>query len=110
MTRQFRARTGWPCAAGFALVLCLPTHAGAQSLQASTQAATFAESCMSCHGLNGKGQGAIPQLAGKTQESLQGAMTEFASGARPGTIMRIIAKGYTPEQAAALGAYFAQVR
>ena len=56
------------------------------------QAATLAENCMTCHGLNGKGQGAIPQLAGKPQDFLQTSMLEFASGARPGTIMRIIAR------------------
>ena len=110
MTRQLRARTGWPWAAVIAVLLCMSTHAGAQPAPAPIAAATLAESCMSCHGVNGKGQGAIPQLAGKPQDSLQTAMTEFASGARPGTIMRIIAKGYTPDQAAALGTYFAQVR
>ena len=110
MTHRLRVRTGWSWAAGFAALISLATQALAQPMQASGPAATLAESCMSCHGIAGKGQGAIPQLAGKPQEAIQAAMTEFASGARPGTIMRIIAKGYTADQAAALGAYFAQVR
>lgn len=66
--------------------------------------------CMSCHGPNGKSAGAIPSLAGLDKAYFVKAMQDFKSGARPGTIMKRHAAGYTDAEFEAMGAYFAGLK
>lgn len=66
--------------------------------------------CMSCHGPNGKSGGAIPSLAGLEKGYFVQAMKDFKSGARPGSIMKKHAAGYTDAEFEAMGAYFASLK
>jgi sulfide dehydrogenase cytochrome subunit len=74
-----------------------------------TAGAALAPACFTCHGIDGRNAGAIPALAGRTETDLSEMLTGFADGSRPGTIMPRLVSGYTPEELAALAAYFAKV-
>ncbi len=71
---------------------------------------TIASTCMSCHGPQGKSVGAIPSLAGMDKDYFVKTMIEFKSGARPGTIMKKHAAGYTEAEYAAMGEFFASLK
>ena len=82
------------------------TVAVGQSADPKT-ARSLAATCANCHGTGGVSVGDVESLAGKPREELVRKMQEFKSGARPGTIMNQLAKGYTDEQIEALAAWFA---
>ena len=89
-----------------ALVVC-----GAASAQATPDlraAAYLASNCANCHGTNGRSLGAMPGLAGIPQERFVTLMREFRDGKRQATIMHQLAKGYSDEQIALLGEFFAR--
>jgi len=68
--------------------------------------------CANCHGTDGRavpGSG-MPSLAGLSRERFVELMTGFRSGARQATLMHQLSKGFTDEQIAALGEYFARQR
>lgn len=65
---------------------------------------------MSCHGPSGKSAGAIPSLAGLEKGYFVQAMKDFKSGARPASIMKKHAAGYTDAEYEAMGAYFAGLK
>lgn len=69
--------------------------------------AVLAAPCASCHGPGGRSPGAIPPLATLAAEDIARFLTEFRSGAREGTVMNRIARGYDAEEIAAIAAYFA---
>ncbi|WP_195764075.1 c-type cytochrome [Pseudoduganella rivuli] len=78
------------------------------SLPAITAGARLAANCAACHGTSGMTDGvALPSLAGQGKGVLLVALKAFKSGARQGTIMPQIAKGYTDEQLAQLAEFFA---
>jgi cytochrome c553 len=86
--------------------LALSGMAGAADVHTKTIAST----CMTCHGPGGHSKGAIPSLAGLEKDYFVNAMKEFKSGARPGTIMKRHAAGYTDAEYEAMGAYFASLK
>jgi len=73
------------------------------------QTAAWAAACATCHGTAGRAapDAAVPPLAGRDAGWIAAQMRDFASGARPATIMHQIAKGYDEEQAARIAAWFA---
>jgi len=56
--------------------------------------------CANCHGTDGKGviDGGMPLINTLTSEQMLTQLKAFKSGAREGTIMPQLAKGYTDEQ------------
>jgi cytochrome subunit of sulfide dehydrogenase len=78
--------------------------AGPQALRVRSLAAN----CAHCHGTDGRAlaDAAVPGLAGKPAAVLIERLTEFKSGARAGTLMPQIAKGYSDAQIQQLAAYF----
>ena len=78
----------------------------AQALRARSLAAT----CAQCHGTDGRAiaGAAVPGLAGMPAPYLAEQMKAFKSGARTGTLMPQLAKGYSDAQIDALAAWFAQ--
>lgn len=86
----------------------LPAPTRHASLPAITAGARLAANCAACHGTSGMTDGvALPSLAGQGKGVLLVALKAFKSGARQGTIMPQIAKGYTDEQLAQLAEFFA---
>jgi cytochrome subunit of sulfide dehydrogenase len=83
-------------------------QAAGQSLPAISAGARLAANCAACHGTSGITEGTVlPSLAGQGKGALLVALKAFKTGARQGTIMPQIAKGYTDEQLAQLAEYFA---
>jgi cytochrome subunit of sulfide dehydrogenase len=70
----------------------------------------LAATCAQCHGTEGRATAgaALPGLAGLPAPYLAEQMQAFKAGARPGTIMPQLAKGYSDAQIAQLAAYFAR--
>ena len=79
----------------------------AQALRTRSLAAT----CAQCHGTDGRnGEGAaLPALAGLPAARIAEQLTAFKSGARGGSVMPQLAKGYSDAQIAQLASYFANV-
>jgi len=73
----------------------------AQNLDASNlYKRSLAASCTNCHGTDGKGvvDGGIPLINNLSSEQMLAQLKAFKSGAREGTIMPQLAKGYSDEQ------------
>lgn len=68
----------------------------------------LADSCTSCHGLEGRGTGEIPALAGQSADDLASKLIAYRT-APAWDIMHRIARAYSDEEIAALAAYFSSV-
>jgi cytochrome subunit of sulfide dehydrogenase len=96
-------------ALGLALLAAAAAPALAQEGALALQQQSLAASCAACHGSNGKppATATLPALAGMPAAELIARMRAFRSGARPATVMRQLALGYSDAQIEALGAFFA---
>ncbi|BDW11018.1 hypothetical protein PSHI8_11000 [Polynucleobacter sp. SHI8] len=67
----------------------------------------LAATCANCHGTEGKGQenASMPKIDQLTSEQILTQLKAFKSGARTGTIMPQLAKGYTDEQIQTIADY-----
>jgi len=88
--------------AATALFFSTPTFA-----EKVSRGSILSGSCFSCHGPDGHSPGSIPSLAGKPADYIQKALKDFASGARPSTVMGRHAKGYTDEEIEIIAKYLA---
>ena len=99
----------------FGPLLFVPLLAGLAAGQARAQEAaalrarSLAASCAQCHGTDGRAvDGAVlTGLAGRPADELAQALKGYKSGARAGTVMPQLAKGYSDAQIEQLAAYFA---
>jgi cytochrome c553 len=89
---------------------CFGLALSGASIAADVHTQTIASTCMSCHGPGGKSRGAIPSIAGLEKDYFVKAMKDFKSGARPASIMKRHANGYTDAEVEAMGAYFASLK
>jgi cytochrome c553 len=64
--------------------------------------------CQSCHGVDGRGIGAIPRLAGQHPEYIAKQLEYFASDERKSSVMSPGAKDLTPTEIEAVSAYAAE--
>ena len=92
----------------WAMGLLAASAAQAQDAKA-LQAASLAASCTACHGTEGRAVpgAAVLGLAGLPANLIVEQMKAFKGGARTGTVMPQIAKGYNDAQIEQLAAYFA---
>jgi sulfide dehydrogenase cytochrome subunit len=79
-----------------------------QSEAAEISGEMLAQTCAGCHGTFGKiNHNAFMPLAGMNSLTFVNTMNEFASGARPGTLMGPLAKGFTELEIKRMADYFA---
>ena len=69
---------------------------------ASATPSALADACAPCHGTDGRSPGGIPTLSGMSAAYITQRMLEFKAGARQGTVMNRIAKGYDDDEIAAI--------
>ncbi len=85
------------------VLVVVPTGAGAAPLP------PVVAGCCGCHAVHG-GDRALPLLAGRSASQIVAEMKAFRTGARPATVMGRIAKGFTPDEIAAIAAWYAGQR
>jgi cytochrome c553 len=96
-------------ARGFILVALAAGATGAFAQDAaSLRARALAATCAQCHGTDGRSAegGAVPGLAGMPASYLAEQMNAFKSGARVGSVMPQLAKGFSDAQITELAAWF----
>jgi cytochrome subunit of sulfide dehydrogenase len=81
-------------------LLSMSTPAISQTSASNINQMGLAATCANCHGTNGVGvpNGGMPQINHLSSEAMLTQLKAFKSGARTGTIMHQLAKGYTDEQ------------
>ena len=85
--------------------------AGAQAADQGRAAEIAAQRCSLCHGKDGESASAVfPRLAGQHAEYIARQLADFKSGKRASETMKPQAENLTPEEMAALGAFFEQKR
>lgn len=94
------------------LVLPILTATALLALSAAAKAdmaspTVLANTCFSCHGNEGNSVGAMPSIKGKPAQYISAMLEAFRSGAKKGTVMNRIAKGFTSEEIQTLSKYFA---
>ena len=66
--------------------------------------------CFTCHGLDGRGNGAgVPRLAGLDAGYIQHQMAAYADGRRENPSMRWIARQLTPRETALVSSYYSEL-
>ncbi len=76
-------------------------------LGAAAEVPPLAESCASCHGERGEGQGDVPALAGRKAEELAALLKAYRTGERPNPVMHNFAEPLSDETIEALASYYA---
>ena len=67
-----------------------------------------AAACSGCHAASANVQTPVPPLKGRPAAEIVSQMAEVKSGARKGTIMDRIAKGFTEDETSAIAAWYEQ--
>lgn len=95
------ARPGAAARTRLALAGLLLTGSGASQAEPS---AAGAASCRACHGIDGEAarDGEPPRLGSLSAREIEAALTAFRTGARDGSVMPRIAKGFSASEAAAV--------
>jgi sulfide dehydrogenase cytochrome subunit len=65
-----------------------------------------ATSCSGCHSPAATEASVPPRLAGRDPAKTVAALQEFRNGQRPATIMDRVVKGFSPEEIAAIAAWY----
>jgi cytochrome c553 len=99
--------SAWRCGSTAAVLVAL---AGANGASAQDyEARSWAASCASCHGTEGRSESAVPALAGRSKVDLVAVLMEFKSGQRKtATIMHQYAVGYSDQQLERIADYFSR--
>ncbi len=94
----------------FSGLLLLSALSGFVTAEETANIEIIAFNCFTCHGEEGRSQGATPSLQGLPGKYVQQAMNDYKADLRPGTIMPRIAKAYNATEIQALADYFAQLK
>jgi len=74
---------------------------------ASAEPPAGAAACTGCHPASTRVTSPVPRLSGLDQAAIVRALQDFRSGARTGTVMDRIAKGFTDAEIQAIAAWYA---
>ena len=102
---RFPQRTTATSSIALLAVACVGLAATAHA--ADEDARALAAGCASCHRASER---IPPALAGQSREALVKKLRAFRDGARDGTVMPQLVRGYTPTQLDAVAAWFAAQR
>jgi cytochrome c553 len=94
-------------------LVCASPFAAAQAAKdvlTDMQVATWASSCMACHGTDGKAEGVGLTIGGQSADELHKDLLDYKSGKKQGTIMHQHARGYTDDELKRIALYFSQVK
>lgn len=72
-----------------------------------SRSAAVAQTCVTCHGPDGRSQGAMPSLASLTSAEILAALQAFRAESRMSTVMHRIARGLSEADMTAVASYFA---
>jgi cytochrome subunit of sulfide dehydrogenase len=92
---------------GFLGVIAATTALAAPAY-ADVHARAMNATCFSCHGMNGKSSSVVPGIAGMNKDYFVMQMKNFASGARPATVMGQHAAGYTDAEIEQMADFFSR--
>lgn len=87
-----------PAAVASAALVLLAAGPGAGRAEPAAGAA----SCLSCHGGGAATDGAFPDLGSLPAQAIEEALAAYRSGARDGTVMPRIARGFSADEARVL--------
>lgn len=116
-----RERAGWrrlAVASAFVVVSAASAQppaaqsgaAGAGRQIAAQGTASGVSACAGCHGARGEGASpAVPRLAGAGQAYLRRQLDAFADGSRKSAVMQPLAQKLSPQERAAVAAYYSAV-
>lgn len=90
-----------------AILVTIPLSQGVRAADVALGEYLSSE-CVTCHQLSGHATGGIPPIVGLAENHFAEAMQSYKTGERDNEVMRNIAGRLTPEDIAALAAYFAQ--
>jgi cytochrome c553 len=95
-----------------ALLMMMSATAAHADDAAAQRLRALAANCAGCHGTEGRAprDSLVPGLAGMPASYFTAQMKAFQTGARQGTLMPQLAKGYNDAQVKALAAYFAALK
>ena len=82
----------------------------AAAVVASAEPPAGAAACSGCHPASTRITSPVPRLAGRDSTAIVKAMQDFRSGARAGTVMDRIAKGFTDEEIQAIATWYAALK
>ena len=82
----------------------------AAAVVVSAEPPAGAAACSGCHPSAARGSSPVTRLAGRDRAEIVKAMQDFRSGARTGTVMDRIAKGFTDAEIQAIAAWYAAQR
>ena len=89
------------------LIATLPLLGLVAAETVSQRGTALAHACVTCHGPEGRSQGAIPSLATLSSTDIMTALQAFRAETRPSTVMHRIAKGLDDADITAVATYFA---
>jgi len=92
---------------GVLLIVILDLYSLALAETISQHGAALAHACVTCHGPEGRSQGAIPSLTTLSSADIMIALQAFRAETRPSTVMHRIAKGLDDADITAVATYFA---
>ena len=81
---------------------------GMTGMALAADAPPGAAGCSGCHASNARVETPVPPLNGRPAADIATAMNEYKSGARKGTIMDRIAKGFSEQETQAIATWYAQ--
>ena len=91
---------------GSALLLAAPGHAAGDP----ALGAYLASECTACHQLSGRSTGGIPPIVGWPEQQFVAALDSYGRKQRENPVMQTIAARLSPEEMAALAAYFGSLQ
>ncbi|AVO45089.1 c-type cytochrome [Phreatobacter cathodiphilus] len=102
MTRRWRSPAlAWLALAAAAVGTAGPAHAGDPALGEYLSA-----ECVTCHQLSGRQVGGIPAIIGLPEDAFVALMESYRRRERENQVMQAMASRLSPEEVAALAAYF----